>query len=85
MKTPCISICISTYNRPILFRKTLNSVINQSFEKTCIIVIDDSSDEEYAEKTILECNDKRIIYIRNKENRGLAYNRDLSIKKSIIA
>lgn len=82
MKLPYISICLCTHNRPILFKKTLSSVVNQSFRKTCIIVIDDSSDEEYAEKIILECNDDRIKYIRNKENQGLAYNRDLSIKKS---
>lgn len=58
------------------------SVVNQSFKKTCIIVIDDYSDNEYADKVISGCNDDRINYIRNKENRGLAYNRDLSIKKS---
>jgi glycosyltransferase involved in cell wall biosynthesis len=85
LKLPHISICICTHNRPTLFKKTLDSVINQSFRKTSIIVVDDSSDKEYAEKTILECNDERIKYIRNKENKGLAYNRDLSIKKSVNA
>lgn len=85
MKTPYISVCICTHNRPLLFKKTLNSVINQSFRKISIIVVDDSSDEEYAVKTILECNDERIKYIRNNENQGLAYNRDLSIKNSVNA
>lgn len=82
MKKPYISICISTFNRPVLFKKTLYSVINQSYKNIFIIVIDDSSDQEYAVKTILECNDERIKYIRNNENKGLAYNRDLSIKNS---
>ena len=82
LKQPYINVCICTHNRPLLFKKTLNSVVNQSFKKTFITVIDDSSDSEYAEKIILECNDDRINYIRNKKNRGLAYNRDLSIKKS---
>ena len=85
MKTPYISVCICTHNRPVLFKKTLNSVINQSYRKISIIVVDDSSDEEYAVKTILECNDERIKYIRNNENQGLAYNRDLSIKNSVNA
>lgn len=62
------SILIPSYKK-IFFHEALASVINQTYLNWEIIVIDDCSPEDL--KSVVDSiGDKRILYIRNKENIG---------------
>lgn len=59
---PKISIVIPTYNRAYTLKRTINSILKQTFENYEIIVVDDASTDNTREviKTII---DKRLKYI----------------------
>ena len=79
---PLISVIIPVYNVEPYLKKCLDSVINQSYKKIDIVIIDDGSTDgsnviidKYAEK------DKRISIIREK-NRGISYARNAGLKNA---
>ena len=72
MKKPEISVVSSTYNRSEKFLpRAIKSVLNQNFQNFELIIVDDASDDNTPEvvKSFQE-KDKRIQYIRRKENFG---------------
>lgn len=78
-----ISVIIPVYNVEEYLKECLDSVINQTLKEIEIICIDDCSTdssysilEEYAKK------DSRIVLIKNKENMGVGYNRNIGIKEA---
>lgn len=78
---PCVSIVIPTYNRAHLIKKSLKSVLNQTYQNFEIIVVDDGSTDNTQE--ILESfNENRIKYIKHKQNKGTAAARNTGIKHS---
>ena len=80
---PQISIIIPVYNAPKYIDIAYKSIINQSFKKIEIIFINDfpnSKDNEIIEK--IQKNDKRVILIKNKENRGSFYSRNTGALKA---
>ena len=50
-KNNLVSVIISTYNRPQLLKRAINSVLKQTYKNIEIIVVDDNS----------SCNNKLII------------------------
>ena len=64
-----VSILITTYNRPKLLKRAVESVLAQTFKDFEIVIIDDAS-EEPASKTLKDISDKRISIYRNNENLG---------------
>ena len=71
---PKISVILPTYNREIMLKHALNSLLRQTYSDFEVIVIDDGSVDntwkilkEYADK------DKRIKIIRHKQNKGMVY------------
>ncbi|MBO1238814.1 glycosyltransferase, partial [Staphylococcus nepalensis] len=74
-----VSIIIPTFNRtPELLRRSILSVLNQSYEIFEIIVIDDNYNNEFSiqiRKTLDDLKDERINYVKNKENIGGAKSR----------
>ena len=76
-----VSVIIPVYNRINFLNRSISSVLNQSHKHLELIIIDDFSDENI--KVLLEeYNDSRIKYIRNKENKGVSYSRNIGIKNS---
>ena len=72
-ETPFFSIIIPTYNRAHLISETLDSILNQTFENFKLIIADDCSTDGSAEICKeYTAKDKRIHYIRNKENKGIS-------------
>lgn len=66
---PIVSILITTFNRKKLLKRSLNSVLKQTFKNFEVIVIDDHSSD--GTKSFMEeflKKDKRIKYIYNKTN-----------------
>lgn len=61
---PLVSICIPVYNSEKTIRKTINSIINQTYKNLEIIIIDNSSSDSTRE-IIQGYHDPRITVILN--------------------
>ena len=66
--TPEISVVISTYNRPQLLQRAVNSVLNQTFRNFEIVVVDDHSDK--LPNLVLPKGETRVTPIRLPFNTG---------------
>lgn len=76
-----ISVIITTYNRKEKLSRAINSVLNQSYKKIEIIVIDDCS-KDGTEQMIKE-NFKSIRYFKNLTNLGVSKSRNVGIKLAL--
>ena len=83
MKNDLISIITPVYNCEDLLHDTIESVIDQTYKNWELLLVDDCSKdnsgkiaEEYAK------NDKRIKYIKLKENSGAAVARNTALENS---
>lgn len=82
-----ISIIMGIYkmiNKRSIVELSINSILNQTYKDFEFIICDDgSNDGTYEMVQDLIKNDKRVILIKNNENKGLAYslNHCLSIAK----
>lgn len=65
-----VSIMIPTYNRPELFRHTLNSAMLQTYKNIEIIVCDNSTDDRTEKLMEGYVEDARVRYYRNKAARS---------------
>lgn len=77
-----ISVIIPVYNAEKLVEKCIKSIISQSYNNLEIIVVDDGSTD--TTKEIIESiamNDKRVIYIHQK-NSGVSAARNAGIERS---
>lgn len=66
---PIVSVIITTYNRAGMLRKSIRSVLEQTFEDFELIVVDDCSSDD-TEKTVSEFKDNRMRYIKLDNNSG---------------
>ena len=81
MNTPQVSICLLTYNRADRLRKTLESILNQSFPDFELIIADDCSTDATEEICLQYARmDKRIKYIRNLANLGMPGNLNAALQ-----
>lgn len=75
MKMPLVSVVITSYNYAEYIEDAINSVQNQTYKNTEIIVIDDGSQD--TTKEILEYyKDSEKIRIVSRENKGVIYTRN---------
>lgn len=82
MENILVSIIIPIYNSEMYLRRTLNSIINQTYKNLEIILINDGS----TDKTIEICeeyrkNDNRVLLFNNS-NHGPSFSRNFGIKKA---
>ena len=82
MNQPIISIVLTTCNRPNLLPRAIESVINQTFTKYELIIVDDSGSPGLTKQIISRCNDERIHLISNSYNEGVSASRNKGIKSS---
>jgi glycosyltransferase involved in cell wall biosynthesis len=69
---PLVSVCLPVYNGEEFLGEAIESVLNQSFTDLELLIGDDASSdhsEEIARKYATK--DKRIVYWKNAENKGL--------------
>ena len=66
---PAVSIVLPTYNRGYCIRRSINSVLNQTFKDFELIILDDGSTDD-TQAVVGSYRDRRIVYIRNLANRG---------------
>lgn len=78
-----VSIIMPTYNSEKYISYSIKSVINQSYSKWELLVIDDGSNDETSNiiKKFQKV-DTRIKYIRNEKNLGVSATRNRGIKLS---
>ncbi len=79
---PTVSIIIPHYNRSILLKDTLESVINQSYVHWEIIIVDDISDKAEWEKIKTYEGDRIKIFQRAGGLKGPSICRNLGSKKA---
>ncbi len=79
MKTPVVSVIIPTYNRGIHMRRSVLSVLDQTYRDFELIIVDDASTDN-TEDIVKDFNDKRIRYIRHDNNKGAPAARNSGIK-----
>ena len=82
MKQRTVSIILPNFNSSKFINQTIKSVLNQTYKKWKLIIVDDGSDS----KTKLILNkfkdNKKIKIFFLKKNMGAGYCRNLAIKKS---
>jgi glycosyltransferase involved in cell wall biosynthesis len=83
---PKVSVIMSVYNEPEKYlRESIESILSQTFKDFEFIIILDNPNNKKAEKVINEYKekDKRIVFIRNEKNLGLAasLNKGVNIAK----
>ena len=83
---PEVSVIIPVYNGEKYVKDSINSVLNQTFKDTEIIVVNDAS-KDNSEKVIFDnfgglIDKGKIKYYRNTENKERVFSRNFGILKS---
>ena len=79
MNEVMISVCLPTYNRALLLRRAIASILSQTFTDFELIVVDDGSTDNTKE-IVDSFRDARIRYIRHETNKGLMASRNTVLR-----
>jgi len=80
-KVPPVSVILPTYNRAEIVKRSILSVLNQTYKNFELIIVDDASTDK-TQMVVEEFSDRRIKYLRNTQNLGPAASRNIGIKAS---
>ena len=78
---PLVSVILPTYNRARLVSRSINSVLNQTYNNYELIIIDDGSTDN-TKQIINSFNDNRIVYLKHNHNKHASAARNTGIAKS---
>jgi len=67
-----VTVCISCYNQEKFIGEAIDSVVNQSYANTELIVVDDCSTDKSLEEIYSKKTDKNMTVISHQENSGNA-------------
>ncbi len=81
IETPLISVLLSVYNDDVNIKKSIDSILSQSYKNIELLVIDDGSTDKTYE-ILNDIKDSRLKIFRNKDNLGLTKCLNILIKKS---
>lgn len=81
-KKPKISVVMPFYNAEKFLDESIQSILNQTFTDFEFIIINDASTDNSNKIVQKYLDDKRIIYIKNKENKGIVCNLNDGLKKA---
>lgn len=76
-----ISVIITTYNRRDIISKSIQSVLNQTYNDFELIIIDDGSTDDTENFIKDNFKDSRIRYIRLKDNKGATFARNKGLSE----
>lgn len=76
-----ISVIIPTYNRADKIEKSIQSVLNQTYEQIEVIIVDDGSTDN-TQEIVQAMDDNRIRYIRCDKNGGAALARNIGVSEA---
>ena len=79
-----VTIAIPTYNRAVLLKTSLKSLLAQNYPDFSVIVIDNGSSDN-TEAVVGSFADSRVTYVRNETNIGLFrnWNRAIQLNSSL--
>ena len=80
--SPLVSVVIASYNYGDLIEKRIESFLNQTYENTEIIILDDCSTDDSRDVTEKFRSNNRIRIIYNNENLGWIKNSNLGLSMS---
>lgn len=81
-RSPLVSVIIPTYNRKHTLKRSIDSVLGQTYRNFEIILVDDCSTDgtmEYVEAEYGAISDINIVYVRNDSNLGAAGSRNAGV------
>jgi glycosyltransferase involved in cell wall biosynthesis len=82
-KNPLVSVVMSVYNSELSLKKSIESIISQTYENIEFLIMDDaSSDNSSNIINQFQKIDKRIKIFNNKQNVGLTKSLNLLIKET---
>ena len=83
VNTPTVSVIISTYNRPLLLRRAIESVLAQTYAAFELLVIDDRGNPD-TQSVVAEImkRDSRVAYVPNEVRSGLMENKNKGVRLS---
>lgn len=81
-KNKLVTVITTTYNRCEKIRESIECILNQSWQYFEYLIVDDGSVDS-TESVVKEFGDSRIKFIKNSENRGLCFSRNVGIKNSV--
>ena len=76
-----VSIIMPSYNTAQFIKKSIQSVIDQTYTNWELIIVDDCSTDN-TDKMLSEIHDERIKYFKNKINCGAALSRNKAIREA---
>lgn len=76
---PVVSVIIPTYNRGTVIRRSIDSVLAQTYKDLELIVVDDASTDN-TEEVVRSVKDSRVRYIKQTPNQGACAARNLGIE-----
>ncbi|MCB0278867.1 MAG: glycosyltransferase [Calditrichaeota bacterium] len=78
-----VSVIIPTFNRVEFLREAIESVLNQTYPVTELIIVDDASTDK-TEQLVrsIKSENTEIIYLKNKRNMGVSHSRNRGIKQA---
>ena len=82
-KEPLVSVIITYYKKKPFLKKTLKSILNQTYKNYEIIFVfddEDKNDLKFVKQNLLKFKKKKLII--NNKNLGVAKSRNLALKNS---
>lgn len=76
-----ISVVMPVYNGEKYIKKTIESILSQTYSNFELLIIDDCGNDKSME-IVRNTNDNRIRIITNEQNMGIAYSRNVGIKNA---
>ena len=81
-----VSVVMATYKREETLKKALKSLVEQTYDKVEIILVDDNANKEWNSKVEEIVNEiskmHSIVYIQNEKNKGSAEARNIGIRRA---
>ena len=78
---PGVTVAIPTFNRSQLLKKSLQSVLSQTYADLEVLVLDNASVDDTT-SVVKALSDPRVKYLRNSENTGLFRNWNRAISNN---
>ena len=76
-----VSIIMPSYNTAEYIKETIQSVLNQTYTKWELIIVDDCSTDN-TDEILKGIQDQRIVYLKNERNLGAAISRNRALKSA---
>ena len=80
-----MEVRIPTFRRPLLLKRALACLRNQTHEKWIALVFDDDAEKSEAHDVVHSLNDPRVRYVRNERRLGSALNLDRAFRARALA